>query len=88
MVLSRTSFLSTQRGKIRDSYFGLLKRYEPKNVDSRESDDTGARARNITSECTVVWKYGNNHPNKAIKTNVFKGYRSGALTLNGLISFD
>ena len=86
--MSRTSFLSTQRGKIQDSYFGLLKRYEPKNLDSRESVDTGAKASDITSEYTVSWKYGNNQPNKAIKTNVFKGYRTGVLTLNGLMSFD
>ena len=86
--MSRTSFLSKQRGKIQNSYFGLLKRYEPKNVDSKESDDTGANVRGITSECTATWKYGNNHPNKAIKTNVFKGYRSGTLTLNGFISFN
>ena len=64
-----------------------MKRYEPKNVDSRESYDTGARARNITSECTVVWKCGNNHPNKAIKTNVFKGYRTGVLTLKWVDEF-
>ena len=86
--MSGISFLSTQRGKIQDSYFGLLKRYEPKKLDSRESVDTGAKASDITSEYTVSWKYGNNHPNKAIKTNVFKGYRTGVLTLNGLMSFD
>ena len=85
--MSRTSFLSTQRGKIQDSYFGLLKRYEPKNLDSWESVDTGAKASDITSEYTVSWKYDNNHPNKAIKTNVFKGYRTGVLTLKWVDEF-
>ena len=64
-----------------------MKRYEPKNLDSRESVDTGAKASDITSEYTVSWKYDNNHPNKAIKTNVFKGYRTGVLTLKWVDEF-
>ena len=51
---------------------------------------TGINVRGITSECwcTVVLEYGNNHHNEEITPNFSSGYRSGALTLNGLISFN